>query len=88
MSTLNRQQREFVALGAALASNCVPCITYHIAEARNAGISAAQIRQAVDLADTVRKVPADQVLSTALAQLDGAGRPATPPDGCAGNCGC
>ena len=71
MRALDRRQGEFVALGAALASNCIPCMEYHIAEARRVGISAAQIREAVEVADTVRKVPAEQVLGTARALLEG-----------------
>ena len=34
-----------MALGAAIASNCVPCIEYHVPEARKAGLKEAQIRQ-------------------------------------------
>jgi AhpD family alkylhydroperoxidase len=89
VSTLDRREREFVALGASLASNCVPCIEYHILEARKAGISDAQIREAVELADSVRRVPSQQVLGRADSLL----RSAPPGEGCgpAGrtpDCGC
>lgn len=70
MSELDSREREFVALGASLAANCLPCIEYHILQARRAGISDAQIREAVELADTVRQVPARQVLSKADALLE------------------
>ena len=36
MSTLSLRDRELVALGAALASNCVPCIEFHVPAARKA----------------------------------------------------
>ena len=78
MSELDRREREFVALGASLASNCVPCIEYHILAARKAGISDTQIREAVELADSVRRVPSQQVLSKADALLESAPR----TDGC------
>jgi len=88
MSPLNPRERELVALGAALASNCVPCIAYHVDEARKAGISGAQVEEALSLADTIRKLPAEQVLSTARARL-GDGVPRTlPPAGGARDCGC
>ena len=89
MKALDRKQREFVALGAALASNCIPCIEYHVAEALKAGIGPSQIREAVKLADTVRKVPARQVLGTAFALLEGPGAEDTNGDaGSRSECGC
>ncbi len=69
MEKLNSTERELVALGAALGSNCVPCIEYHIPEARKAGLSDSQINEAILLADKVRQVPARRVLSAALGML-------------------
>ncbi len=66
MEKLSVAERELVALGAALGSNCVPCVEYHIPEARKAGLSDSQINEAILLADRVRQVPAGKVLSTAL----------------------
>ena len=57
MSELSTRDQELVALGAAIASNCVPCVEYHVPEARKAGVSDAQIREAVFIADKVRRVP-------------------------------
>ncbi|NIS61326.1 MAG: carboxymuconolactone decarboxylase family protein, partial [Proteobacteria bacterium] len=34
MNGLNRRERELAALGAAVSSNCISCIEYHIPEAR------------------------------------------------------
>ena len=69
MSELDNREQELVALGAAIASNCVPCIEYHIPEARKAGLSDTQIKEAVQIADKVRRVPAHAVLQTALARI-------------------
>ncbi len=69
MEKLSSAGQELVALGAALGSNCVPCIEYHIPEARKAGLSDSQINEAILLADRVRQVPAGKVLSTALGLL-------------------
>lgn len=69
METLSLRERELVALGAAMGSNCIPCIEHHIPEARQAGLSDSQIREAVELADKVRQVPARNVLKTAQQQL-------------------
>jgi arsenite methyltransferase len=69
MEQLTAIERELVALGAALGSNCVPCIEYHIPEARKVGLTDSQISEAVRLADRVRQVPAGKVLSAALGLL-------------------
>ena len=66
---LSSAERQLVALGAALGSNCVPCIQYHIPEARKAGFSDRQIKEAIRLADKVREVPARKVLAAALDML-------------------
>ena len=70
MDTLTARERELVALGAALGSNCVPCIEYHVPEARKAGLTDQQISEAIQLADKVRQVPARKVLETARGILD------------------
>ena len=69
MDRLTNAERELVALGAALGSNCVPCIEYHIPEARKAGLSDRQINEAIRLADKVRQVPARKVLAAAVSML-------------------
>ena len=82
METLSKRDRELVALGAAVGSNCVPCVVFHIGAARKLGVSADEIREALTLADTVRQVPAKQVLSTAAAQLEEAVDPGSGHSGC------
>ena len=71
MNNLDFVQRELVALGAALGSNCVPCVEHHISEARKSGLTDSQISEAIQFADKIRKVPAAKVLNAAL-QLLGA----------------
>lgn len=80
MDKLSPVERELVAIGASVASNCVPCVTYHMAKARKLGLSDTKIMEAVELADKVRQVPARAVLEAV--QRDG------PADGAAGGCGC
>ncbi len=69
MEHLTTRDRELVAIGAALASHCIPCIENHIPKAREAGLSDSEIREAVNLADELRQVPAAKVLKTALTIL-------------------
>lgn len=70
MANLSNKEHELVALGAAIASNCVPCAEFHITEARKLGLSDSQLVEAVRLADRVRQVPAQKVLRVALALLN------------------
>jgi AhpD family alkylhydroperoxidase len=69
VNDLTPRERELVAIGAAMGSNCVPCIEYHIPEARKAGLADSQIAEAVRIADRVRQVPARKVLNAALSML-------------------
>lgn len=81
MNNLSFRERELVALGAALGSNCVPCVEYHVAEARKAGLTDDEIGDALTLADTIRKVPAAKVMDAATAALGAS--VAKSPAGCA-----
>lgn len=69
MSHLTLRQRELAAIGASLASNCIPCIKYHVRKAREAGLTREEIAEAIEVADVVRKVPAGKVLEAARASL-------------------
>ena len=86
MSTLSNREQSLVSLGAAVASNCIPCINYHVPEARKAGLSNIQMEQAVQVADKVRRVPARMVLQAALARI-GEG-PNGLDESAEGGCGC
>jgi AhpD family alkylhydroperoxidase len=87
MTDLNPREIELVALGAALGSNCLPCIEHHIPQARKAGLTKAEIHAAIQLADKVRQVPARKVLEAALSllpQAAGGALSTVPSD----DCGC
>ncbi len=83
MKELTRKEHELVALGAAVASNCIPCIEYHIPEARKAGLTETQILEAVELADKIKQVPARKVLDAAESLLNSAQQTCPDP-----GCGC
>ena len=84
MNKLNDREQSLVALGAALAANCIPCIEYHIPEAQRAGLDAAEIKEAVQIADKVRRVPARMVMQSALARIDAS--PADPHETVGAGC--
>lgn len=93
MSELTPRDRELVALGAAMGSNCVPCVEYHIPESRKAGLTDPEILAAIQHADKIRQVPARKTLQAALKMLPpaaddagsaGTGSNAQPTDAMAG----
>lgn len=69
MERLTEREKELVRIGAAIGSNCIACIEYHIPQARKAGWSDEQIKTAINIAKLVKKVPADMVLQAALEAL-------------------
>ncbi|HEY6863296.1 MAG TPA: carboxymuconolactone decarboxylase family protein [Burkholderiales bacterium] len=79
---LTPRERALVSLGAAMGSNCISCIEYHIPAARKAGLTGAQTSEAIGLADKVRQVPARKVLDTAVRLLADAPVPASADTGC------
>ena len=84
MNQLSQRDRELVAIGAAIASNCIPCIEHHVPEARKAGLTDEQIGVAVRVADSVRQVPARKVLDTAMRLLSETSSAPAARDGCGG----
>lgn len=92
---------ELVAIGAAIASNCSPCLDYHVGKARDLGVDDGVIRSAISTARTVKAAPARAVLrradelladTTAATGIDattgtGSGPDAAQPD-TAGSGGC
>lgn len=75
------QIEELVAVAAAVASNCEPCVDYHVAKARGLGLVDSVIRQAVDTAIMVKNAPARAVrrhAETLLAPVEATPTPAEP----------
>lgn len=63
--------RELVALAAALACNCEPCLRFHYREAKKLGISDSDIRAAFDMALAVKQTPPRRALALADRLLSG-----------------
>ena len=78
MFHLTPREQELVSLGAAMGSNCISCIEYHIPASREAGLSDAQIVEAIQLADKTRQVSARKSLDTALDLLSESSPLASP----------
>jgi len=63
------QVAELVAIGAAIASNCESCFEFHFERARKLGVTDADVKQAVDLAQKVKDAPARAMVALARRHL-------------------
>ena len=87
---------ELVAIGAAIAANCDPCLRYHEGEARKLGVSPSDVARAVEMAAKVKDAPHRNIMrlaakltqtepvaavATAGACFDGAPAPGNPAKG-------
>jgi AhpD family alkylhydroperoxidase len=90
---------ELVAIGAAIAANCEPCLRYHIGEAGKLGVSVGDMARAVEMAAKVKDAPHRNIMRLAarLTQTVPAAAVATPgacfegasgPGNAVKGCGC
>jgi AhpD family alkylhydroperoxidase len=52
---MDEKLKEMFAIGASVTANCIPCIQYHFAKAREVGVTDAEIKAAVQVGKMVRK---------------------------------
>ena len=52
---MDEKIKEMIAIGASVTANCIPCIQYHFAKAREVGVTDAEIEAAVQVGKLVRK---------------------------------
>ncbi len=83
MSMLDERIRELIALGASVAANCVSCLEYHLAKARDAGAGPGEIAEAIETGRLVREGAArklDRVAARPVGDV--------PVTAASGDCGC
>ena len=74
---LDPKTQQLIAIAASVVANCEACLDYHVEEARKAGASESDMRNAVGIARTVREAgegKMDRYTNIAL----GAGAPEQP----------
>ena len=54
--------KELVAIGAAIAANCEPCLRYHVRAAKELGVSLVDVACAIEIAAKVKNVPHQAML--------------------------
>jgi len=52
---LNAHTRELIAIGASVTANCLACVEFHVAKAREQGASNQEIEEAVQVGKLVRR---------------------------------
>ena len=52
---LDEKTRELIAIGAAVAGHCQPCLTHHVARAKEIGLEIGAIREAIGVGHMVEK---------------------------------
>jgi AhpD family alkylhydroperoxidase len=77
---------ELVAMGAAIAANCEPCLKYHYQQAQQLGVSKADMARGVQMGAKVKESPHQAILRLAD-KLTGAGlaQPVDSSDRCCGS---
>ena len=68
---LDEKTRELVALGAAMAGNCFPCLRYHYKKCRELGIAVDDLHDALEMVKTVKEVPIKKIYQLATLLLEG-----------------
>jgi AhpD family alkylhydroperoxidase len=52
---MDEKTKELVAIGASVCAHCQPCVTFHVAKARELGVAEELIREAVAVGQAVEK---------------------------------
>ena len=52
---MDERTKELIAIGASIGAHCQPCLTYHVAKARELGIDDELIRAAIETGHLVEK---------------------------------
>ncbi len=74
---LEQRDKELAAIGASIGANCRPCIEHHVPAGREAGLSEAELAEAIRFARAVRD-EAIELLSARVEEL--LGRGGAPPE--------
>ncbi len=80
---LDPKTRELVSIAASIVAKCQPCLDYHVEEARKAGASDSDMRNAVSIARMIRKAGDDNMDKYADSKLGEVQDQASPSA-----CGC
>ncbi len=52
---MDARMKELIAVGASVSAHCQPCLTYHVGEARELGVTHEELREAIEVGKMVSK---------------------------------
>ena len=52
---MDERTKELIAIGAAVAGHCQPCLNYHVAQAKALGVGMGEIREAIEMGQLVER---------------------------------
>lgn len=67
---MDQNTKELVALGAAIAGNCLPCLRYHYKKCRELGIAVDDLDEAMETAKMVKEAPIKKIYQLAHSLLE------------------
>ncbi len=79
---LDPKTRELISIAASIVAKCQPCLDYHVEEARKAGASDSDMRNAVSIARMIRKQGDENMDIYADEKLGGAAQEQPAPSAC------
>ena len=58
---LDNNIKELVAVGAAVAGNCIPCLEWHYKKCMELGIPVEDVKEAIEMGKMVKSVPIKKI---------------------------
>lgn len=74
---MDEKTKELIAVGASVGAHCQPCLTYHVAKAKEMGIGEAEIREAMDVGHMVERGAMAAMKQFSAAIFDAGAKPAS-----------
>lgn len=79
---LDQKTRELIAVAVSVVAKCQPCLDYHVEEARKAGASDSDMKNAISIARMVRSAGTDNMDKYADEKLGGTAPDQQAPSAC------
>ena len=76
---MDEKMKELIAVGASVGAHCQPCLSHHVAKAKEMGIEEAEIREAITIGHMVEKGAMSAMRSFSATVFDA---PATAAPSC------
>lgn len=83
---MDEKTKELIAIGASVGAHCQPCLEYHVAKGREAGLTDDEIREAIAVGHMVEKGAMAAMKQFSSGILDAPAKPAAS-GGCCGGAG-